>query len=284
MYAYRHHFHAGNFADVFKHALLSQLILTLKKKDRPFVYVDTHAGLGVYDLSHPWAGKNKEYAFGVSRIFSAEDYPEKMEAYLSVLKQQNDGDVLSCYPGSPVVARSLLRPQDRLVLNELNKSDSVQLKALTKNWSRTSIRNEDGFSLTNSVLPPSERRGLVFMDPSYDRKDEFSRIAASLEVGLRKFASGVFVVWYPVIDGEGGNELIKKLQLHSSKLLLQAEIHLSNANFAGRMNACGLLIINPPYQFESVVNIIGCWILKRLDPTGNGSIVNRLLTTSLEST
>lgn len=277
MFAYRHHFHAGNFADVFKHALLSQLILSLQKKERPIVYVDTHAGIGHYDLTHPWAIKNKEFIQGVGRIFGCIDYPPDIGPYLEILNQNNESDALLRYPGSPVIAKNLLREQDRLVLNELNSSDAEQLRLLSKGWLRTEIRNEDGFKLTKSVLPPRERRGLIFIDPSYDRPGEFKRVASAVEIGLRKFATGVYAIWYPVMSESVTLDFIQRVKTYGGQSLLRSEIHLSQALFPGLMNACGLLIVNPPFQFESVAKTIGSWLLDKFDSSHNGRLLNQII-------
>ncbi|MDA1331297.1 MAG: 23S rRNA (adenine(2030)-N(6))-methyltransferase RlmJ [Proteobacteria bacterium] len=277
MFAYRHYFHAGNFADVFKHALLSQLIISLQKKDRPIVYVDTHAGLGRYDLMHSWAAKNKEFNKGVSQVFGSADYPAAMEPYLRILNLNNKNGLLRWYPGSPVIARSLLQASDRLVLNEFNASDAEQLRGLVRGWPKTSVRSENGFSLTKSVLPPAERRGLIFIDPSYDRPAEFDRIASSLEVGLKKFSTGVFAVWYPVMNDEVTYQFIRKLKTRGHKSILRAEICLSKTKFSASMNACGVLIFNPPFQFEAIVDMIGYWLLQRLDSSGDGRLINQLI-------
>ncbi len=277
MFAYRHHFHAGNFADVFKHALLSQLILSLQRKDRPIVYVDTHAGIGHYDLTHPWAIKNKEFAQGAGRIFGSTEYPPEISPYLEILNSDNVGSYLLRYPGSPVIARHLLRQQDRLVLNEFNASDVRQLKLVSQDWPRTEVRSEDGFRLTKSVLPPKERRGLIFMDPSYDRPAEFERVASAIEMGLKKFATGVYAIWYPVINESVTWELIQRVKRFGSKPVLRSEIYLPKVLFPGLMNACGLLIVNPPYQFESVVDVIGRWLLGRFDSSGDCRLLNQMI-------
>lgn len=277
MFAYRHHFHAGNFADVFKHALLSQLILSLQKKEQPIIYVDTHAGIGDYDLTHPWAVKNKEFVQGVGRIFGCVDCPSEIAPYLGILSKDNESGDLLKYPGSPIIARSLLREQDRLILNEFNASDSAQLKLVSQGWSKTEIRSEDGFRLTKSVLPPKERRGLIFMDPSYDRPAEFERVGSAVEIGLRKFATGVYAIWYPVMTELVTRELIQRLKKAGSKTLLRSEIHLSKTSFPGLMSACGLLIVNPPYQFESVADVIGLWLLDRFESSKDGRILNEVI-------
>ena len=277
MFAYRHYFHAGNFADVFKHALLSQLIISLQKKERPIVYVDTHAGLGRYDLMHPWAAKNREFNQGVNQVFDLAEYPKAMEPYVRILNLNNENRLLRWYPGSPCVAHSLLRAKDRIVLNEFNVSDVKQLRDFVRGWPRTSVRSEDGFSLTKSLLPPDERRGLIFMDPSYDRSGEFDRVASSLALGLKKFSTGVFAVWYPVMNDEVTFQLIRKLKACGNKLILRSEICLSKNKFPGLMNACGVLIVNPPYQFEALVDVIGGWLLPRLDSSGEGRLINQLI-------
>ena len=164
MLAYRHQFHAGNFADVFKHALLAQLVLAMARKDKPFLYLDTHAGIGQYDLLHEWAQKNAEHKDGVVRVWARSDVPEEMQPYFDALRTENPGGTLRFYPGSPAIVRRLIRPIDRMVLTELNPKDCEALAALYVRDRHVTVELADGYGGLNAHLPPKERRGLIFID------------------------------------------------------------------------------------------------------------------------
>ena len=270
MFAYRHYFHAGNFADVYKHAALAQLITHFQQKEKPMVYVDTHSGVGQYDLQHEWAQKNKEYALGVERIFGIRDYPGVLEPYLSVLRNVNLNGELKRYPGSPYIARQLMRPVDRLILNEFNPVDVEQLTTLCSRWPKTKVHRQDGFEILRSVLPPIERRGLIFMDSSFDSNNEFNRIEKAIIAGHKKFSTGVYAVWYPISDGVDSTVLFQNFRALLRKPILRGEIYLSSNEWGGRMNACGLVVINPPYTFDVKLRAVGDWLVERLDPSGAG--------------
>ena len=169
----RAHRGMGLVADVFKHALLARLLVALRRKDKPFLYLDTHAGAGLYDLEHPWAKKNAEYRAGIGRIFGSEDVPPLAAPYLEAVRAENPDGRLRRYPGSPLIARGLLRAGDRAILSELNKKDCAQLEALFARDRRVVVRLMDGYQSLKAHLPPKERRGLVLIDSSFDRKHEF---------------------------------------------------------------------------------------------------------------
>src|SRR5262245_61520512 len=162
MLAYRHQFHAGNFADVFKHALLAQLVLALEKKDKPFLYLDTHAGIAHYDLRHEWTEKNAEYKEGVARIWGRGDAPAVLAPYMDAIHAENADGKLRYYPGSPRIVRRLIRPGDRMVLSELNKKDFASLDTLYSRDKQVSVQLMDGYQALKAYLPPKERRGLIF--------------------------------------------------------------------------------------------------------------------------
>ena len=277
MNAYRHLFHAGNFADVFKHIVLSRLILRLQGKKTPFLYLDTHSGAGRYDLTHAWAKKNSEFKLGADIILGATNYPDELKEYMHLLRSENLNGRLDSYPGSPVLARNLLRAQDRLVLNELNKNDNSELTVVAKNWSRTSVRMEDGFKLLNAALPPNERRGLIFIDPSFDQPNEFQRITDALRLGIKKFRTGVFAVWYPVINERVCDRFIAEIKKLIPGAALRLEIHLPRGAFLGRMHACGMLIINPPYLIDSDAGLVGNWLVDILVKNNRGTFKSEFI-------
>src|SRR5262245_35988406 len=166
MLAYRHLFHAGGFTDVFKHALLAQLVVALRNKVKPFFYLDTHAGIGRYDLGHPWAQKNREYRDGIARVWMRADAPPALAPYLEAVRAENPDGRLRRYPGSPVIARGLMRAHDRMALSELNKADCGTLAALFAGDRQVQVRLADGYEALKAFLPPRERRGIVLVDSS----------------------------------------------------------------------------------------------------------------------
>src|SRR5688572_18045673 len=200
MFAYRHQFHAGGFTDVFKHALLAQLVLALRSKVKPFFYLDTHAGTGRYDLSHPWTQKNKEYHDGVARVWARSDAPPELAPYLAAVRAENPDGKLRRYPGSPLIVRALLRAHDRLALAELSRSGHPTLSALFAGDRRVEVRHADGYQALNAFLPPRERRGLVLVDSSFDRPREFKRLTQAFAAAHRKFATGIYALWYPLME------------------------------------------------------------------------------------
>ena len=198
--AYRHLFHAGNFADVFKHSLLTQLLLVLEKKDKPFFVLDTHAGVGLYDLTHAWAQKNAEYKDGIALLWDRKDVPNTLVPYLEAVRAENADGTLRFYPGSPRIVRRLLRPNDRMVLIELNRKDCEELEGLYRGDRQVMVRMMDGYQALRAFLPPKERRGLVFIDSSFDRAQEFGRLTEGLAEAHRRFATGVYGLWYPLME------------------------------------------------------------------------------------
>src|SRR5512134_849256 len=186
MLAYRHLFHAGNFADVFKHALLTRLLIALQRKDKPFCYLDTHAGIGRYDLKHPWAEKLAEHRDGIDRLWGRE-VPADLEAYLEAVQAENRKGHLRFYPGSPRIARRFLRAGDRMELNELNRDDCSALSRLFKGDAQAHVHCMDGYQALKAFLPPRERRGLVLVDSSFDRAHEFERLVEGLQLACRRW-------------------------------------------------------------------------------------------------
>src|SRR5688500_9711242 len=179
--SYRHLFHAGNCADVFKHALLSRLLIALSAKDKPYFYLDTHAGIARYDLMHAWAQKAREYENGVARLWNASDLPRELEPYMEAVRAVNPHPTLRYYPGSPLVARRFMRDSDRMLLVELNKVDCEELKSVMAGQRHVSVQCIDAYQSLKSYLPPAERRGLVLIDSSFDRAREFDRIVKALK-------------------------------------------------------------------------------------------------------
>lgn len=256
--AYRHLFHAGNFADVFKHALLAQLVIALAKKDKPFFCLDTHAGIGRYDLKHEWAQKNAEFKAGIALVWPHNDAPAEMKPYLDLVRAENPDGKLRFYPGSPLIVRKLMRADDRLALTELNRKDAETLANLFAHDRHVEVRLLDGYQALKAFLPPRERRGLVFVDSSFDRAEEFKRLVEGFVEGHRKFATGVYALWYPLMDAVSMQGFERRTIATGVRKILQCELAVRDIAIAGKVRGCGMLVVNPPFGFEaSAKKILG---------------------------
>jgi 23S rRNA (adenine2030-N6)-methyltransferase len=269
--AYRHLFHAGNFADVFKHALLARLLVALGEKDKPFCYLDTHAGTGRYDLRHAWAEKGREYANGIGRIWDRPDAPEPLAPYLSAVRAENPDGALRFYPGSPRIARRLIRPVDRMVLTELNKRDCADLASLFSADSRVHVACQDGFQALKAFLPPKERRGLVLLDSSFDRAGEFARITEALVAATRRWAIGVYAVWYPLMEPAAMRRFEREVADSGIRKILKLELTVAPESWTATMRGCGMLIVNPPWKLDATARPLLAWLADALAQSGTGS-------------
>ena len=260
MLSYRHGFHAGNFADVLKHSLLTLVINSLKQKDKPFVYIDTHAGAGKYSFKSEFAQKTGEYREGISRLWAAQDVPAELKDYLAAVRAENTGRQLLRYPGSPQLVKRLVRAQDRLLLSELHSSDFVALQQLFAGDKQVTVVKEDGLQTLSKKLPPIQKRGLILIDPSYEMRDENKKIVAALTMAHRHFATGVFALWYPVIERAATESFMQQLVQTGIPRQLRIE-HCVAADGAGRgMTGSGMVFINPPWQLDSQANVLLPWL------------------------
>jgi 23S rRNA (adenine2030-N6)-methyltransferase len=269
--AYRHQFHAGAFADVFKHALLAQLVVALGKKDKPFLYLDTHAGIAHYDLQHEWAQKTAEYRNGIALVWDHEDAPSEMAPYLAAVRAENKDGKLRYYPGSPRIVRGLMRAKDRMVLTELNLKDCEALATLYARDRQVTVEVADGYMALKAHLPPPERRGLVFIDSSFDRAQEFKRLTDGFAEAHRRFATGVYALWYPLMDQPSMRSFERRVVATGIRKILQLEIAVRNEGIVGSMRGCGMLVANPPFGFEAVARRILAWLWPVLSQGGEGA-------------
>ena len=260
MLAYRHLFHAGNFADVFKHALLTRLVLAFEKKDKPFFVLDTHAGIGRYDLTHEWALKNAEFRDGIAMVWGRKDVPDEFIPYFEAIRGENAGSALRFYPGSPRIVRRLLRPVDRMVLVELNKKDCENLGGLFGGDRQTTVHLMDGYQSLKAFLPPKERRGLVFIDSSFDRAREFDRLTEGLVEAHRRFSTGVYALWYPLMEPLAMRAFERGIVASGIRKILQLEISVLPDQWSGGMRGCGMLVVNPPFCFEQDARSMLKWL------------------------
>ena len=260
MLAYRHLFHAGNFADVFKHALLTRLVLAFEKKDKPFFVLDTHAGIGRYDLTHEWALKNAEFRDGIAMVWGRKDVPDEFIPYFEAIRAENAGSALRFYPGSPRIVRRLLRPVDRLVLVELNRKDCENLGGLFGGDRQTTVHLMDGYQSLKAFLPPKERRGLIFIDSSFDRAREFDRLTEGLVEAHRRFSTGVYALWYPLMEPLAMRAFERGIVACGIRKILQLEISVLPDEWSGGMRGCGMLVVNPPFGFEQDARSMLKWL------------------------
>ncbi|MCS6766934.1 MAG: 23S rRNA (adenine(2030)-N(6))-methyltransferase RlmJ, partial [Candidatus Protistobacter heckmanni] len=261
MLSYRHAFHAGNHADVLKHTVLILLLDYLAQKPKPLLLADTHAGAGAYDLLGDYAQKSGEYTEGVLKLWNEKKLPEALARYLEIVRATNDDGALRYYPGSPAIADALLRDEDKLRLFEMHPTD---LKLLQQNFARqrsgtrarVQVAAGDGFDGLKSVLPPPSRRGLVLIDPAYELKTDYRRVVDALDEGLKRFATGVYAVWYPCLQRAESRQLpgdLRKLaERHGVKGWLQAEIAVDAIDGEG-LKASGMFVLNPPWTLKAAL-------------------------------
>ena len=250
---YRHAFHAGNFADVFKHALLVDLLTTLKAKPAAFCYVDTHAGRGCYDLHGDAADRTREYVDGVQRLVDARDLPPLLEHYMTLVRAfgANQGGPLLEYPGSPVIAALLMREHDRGILCELREEEAAALRIALRSDTRFAIHQRDGYAAMNALLPPEQKRGLVLIDPPFEAQaGEYPYIQNALQNGLTRWPNAAYAIWYPIKLRESIAPFYRWLTQCAARSVLVAELLLHPDNTGLRLNGCGVAIINPPWQLD----------------------------------
>lgn len=253
MLSYRHAFHAGNFADVFKHTLLLQLLQSLRRKDKPFCILDTHAGIGRYDLHSAAATKNREYAEGIGRLWHQPELGPALTEYRDQVRVLNPDGALRYYPGSPRLIRALLRPADRLILTELHPGDHPLLKAEFAGDQQTAVHHADGYSALKAFLPPAERRGLVLIDPAFELRDEFDRLLEAVQVIHRRWAGGMIALWYPILDRAPSLRFHRALQQSAIPAILIAELGLQPYDAPFGLHGCGMVMVNPPWQFAQML-------------------------------
>lgn len=249
---YRHAFHAGNFADVFKHLVLVCLLKALQRKDKGFAYLETHAGAGRYDLRGPEARQTGEFENGIARLWGPPTAAEPALAeYLAAVRAVNRGPRLRYYPGSPRIARFLLRPQDRMRLAEQAPAECARLQAEFADDARVTVRCGDGYALLKGWLPPPERRGLVLVDPPYERVDEWEHTGKALRLAAKRWREGSYAVWYPLKAGTPVERFKSALVSSGLRKILLAELGVWPMDSPFRLNGCGMLCVNPPWRLDT---------------------------------
>ena len=263
---YRHAFHAGNFADVVKHVVLTRVLLYLQDKPAPFRVIDTHAGAGRYDLASDEATRSGEWRDGIGRLLGADLPPDAaalLKPYLDIVRAFNPSAELRSYPGSPLIARALLRPQDRLVACELEPDARRALVDCLRRDKQARVVELDGWTALTAYVPPNERRGVVLIDPPFEAKDEFVRLAEKFAAAFAKWPTGIYLLWYPVKDIKAARALsaavARTVAARSSNTArdevrcLRVELSVDRAVTADRggLHTAGLLVVNPPWTLAT---------------------------------
>jgi 23S rRNA (adenine2030-N6)-methyltransferase len=261
---YRHSFHAGNFADVLKHAIFLACLDHLALKDKPFAVVDTHAGAGVYDLSGVDAQKTGEWRHGIGRLFEAGDAPPLIARYVASIKAAQNPSVvgLTQYPGSPLLALQVLRAGDRMTVVELHPPSAGLLTAALKGQRNARIMQTDGYGALARLVPPPERRGLVLIDPPFEGDDEFQRLARAVKDTYDRWETGTILAWYPVKDPAAAVRLEAELQGHAIPNMLVAGLTVLAPS--ERMASCALMVINPPFKLFAALEATMPWLVDTL--------------------
>jgi 23S rRNA (adenine2030-N6)-methyltransferase len=282
---YRHAFHAGNFADVVKHSVLVRMLVHLRQKPAAFRVIDTHAGAGLYDLGGPEALRSDEWRDGIGRLVAAplgERARALLAPYLDALASFNSGGRLANYPGSPALVSAFLRPQDRLIACELEPSAAAALARYLSGDRRSKAVAIDGWTALNAYVPPKERRGLVLIDPPFEDADDFPRLARALEATHRKWAGGTYLLWYPIKEREAPDALARRLRRSGIAKVLRAELSVveqrsrvvrnsaPEASATGRLGACGLIVVNPPWTLAGELQILLPELAAALSEAGGG--------------
>ncbi len=266
MLSYRHAFHAGNHADVLKHFVLVSILDYYCRKDKPWWFVDTHAGAGCYALEGLQAEKTAEYAEGIGRIWNREDVPDVLAPYLDAVGQFNPHGKLTFYPGSPAIAMTRLREQDRMRLFELHPADEAALQqTFVRDGDRVQIRRTDGFAALRSVLPPPTRRAVVLIDPPYEVKQDYRKTVDVLEQSLRRFPGGTYAVWYPMLARPEARNLPERLAGIGAGSWLDVRLAVrSPRSGSPGMFGSGLYVINPPWILPELLEAAMPWLVENL--------------------
>jgi 23S rRNA (adenine2030-N6)-methyltransferase len=275
---YRHAFHAGNFADVIKHIVLTRILLYLQEKPAAFRVIDTHAGAGLYDLTGNEAQRSGEWLTGIARIMQArfsEQALPLLAPYLDIVRAFNSGAELKAYPGSPLIARAMLRPQDRLTACELEPGARKQLIDALRRDAQARVVDLDGWTALTAFVPPNERRGLVVIDPPFEASNEFEQLASGFRAAFQKWPTGSYLLWYPVKSRRAADALVRDVAHAAAGAkpagkCLRLEFSVAPQQAGGPLASTGLLMVNPPWTLHGELKTILPELEKPLGQGGAG--------------
>jgi 23S rRNA (adenine2030-N6)-methyltransferase len=273
---YRHAFHAGNFADVLKHIIITRILVHLREKATPFRVIDTHAGEGLYDLSGVEASRAGEWRHGIARLIHASLAAEAaalVAPYLAAVRACNRADELRYYPGSPVLICHLLRPQDRLIACELEPRAAAALSRHLHGSPAAKAMRMDGWIALNAYVPAKERRGLVIVDPPFEQPDDLTRLANGAAVAHRKWPTGIYLMWYPIKDRDGADRFIRRLRRTGMEKCLRFELAVEAPRPDGGLSACGMAIVNPPWTLAAEIRTLAPALISVLRRDGGSGYV-----------
>lgn len=263
MLSYQHGFHAGNFADVHKHMILTLILEMLNLKDKPWSYLETHGGCALYDLKDDKALKTGEYLGGIGKIWNEQNIPEVARPYITQVQAVNLGKELKFYPGSPSIASMLARASDRLAVMELHPAEYQRVKQHFRGQSQVAVHHRDGYEGVLSLMPPKPNRGLVLIDPSYEVKAEYQQVAKFVHQLLSRWANGSIAVWYPILKAGQHQGMIDNIVASGVRRVYQSEFYVQDSG-SQRMFGSGMLLINPPWQLDQKIAAVMPWLNRML--------------------
>lgn len=265
MLSYRHGFHAGNFADVVKHVVLVALMNYLHRKEKPCYIQDTHAGRGMYTLDSEEALHGREFDDGIGRLWGCETAPSAVQSYLEIVSSFNRDGTLRYYPGSPAIIQAMLRPGERLLLTELHPAEHQQLLSQFRDNRQVQVHRQDAYQGLKAFLPPAERRGLVLIDPPYERKDEYERVVEGLKTAYAKWPQAVYAIWYPVMSEQLQAKFINACKATGIRKMLHIAFTTEPVlKSALQFSGCGLVLVNPPWQLQEEITEVLGWLAEQL--------------------
>ena len=282
MLSYRHAFHAGNFADVLKHSVLTLVLEYMTRKDKGFYYIDSHSGAGMYQLADEYAQKTGEYKDGIAKLIENDDLPEAIQPYIDLVKILNENSIddngeITLYPGSPGIARQFTRRQDSVHLFELHPTDIEHLKEYSQRWNKSHVKQSDGYQGVLGLVPPPNRRGVVLIDPPYELKEDYIKAVRTIVNAYKKFATGTYILWYPVVK----RELVEQMQSAFTKSdvrnVLQVEYCQKTDTQEYGMTGTGLFIVNPPWQLTKQLEEILPYLIEKLGNQESNFILQQLI-------
>ena len=268
---YRHSYHAGNHADVLKHALLRRLLELMQRKDTPLCYLDSHAGTAFYDLQGETAGKTGEYQDGIGRLWQRDDLPLWLNDFRAAVAGHNTADELRYYPGSPQLIADLLRPQDRMILSELHPVDAETLKQYFADQEQVAVHQRDGYQLPKAFLPVAEKRALWLLDPPFEQPDELQRCISALQIAIQRMRQTIIALWYPIKDQRLLRDFYQQIADAGLPKALRVELNIRPADNQMGLNGSGLILVNPPWPIWEELAQVLPWLARTLAQSGEGS-------------
>lgn len=267
---YRHSYHAGNHADVFKHAVVLRMSQLMQRKETPYCYLDSHAGTALYDLQGEAAGKTGEYLDGIARLWGRSDLPPMLADLVKTVARYNNDADLRFYPGSPQLIADGLREQDRMILSELHPEDAATLRTHFADDPRVAVHQRDGYELAKAFLPVAEKRALWLLDPPYERADDLDRCLAAMQLGIQRMRQTVIALWYPIKDERLLREFYRQMAAAGLPKVLRVELNVRPADTSLGLNGSGLMLVNPPWPLWDELEQTLPWLADQLAQSGPG--------------